>query len=336
MDICALQETRRDGFMSFKTENYEVFYFGECSGKGGFGIAVHKRFLHLISSTRGISGLDGRLMTMDILLHDNHHHVTFLCSYAPTSTAPARIRDKFYSHLNKLVTSNSWLLGDFNSRVGRRPIDTTSGVEPSNTVGPWSLKNDITQNSNGTLLLNIASELYLRHVPSHFQLRDSKRWTWRHPRYHTRAVLDHVFVPSTHIRFFARCFFPSDIAIFTDYRPVICELNFRPLISPKSSSLSPSLNVRALSQTDIKEAFQIDIESSLGDMNPEDVPSEQIAASIRSVTVAAAQKVIPAKRKSKYPQEFSPATITLMNRKRRLWTFLQKSGRRVTRPFHSV
>ena len=55
MDICALQETRRDGFMSFKTEHYEVYYYGECSGKGGVGIAIHKRFLHLVSSPRGIS-----------------------------------------------------------------------------------------------------------------------------------------------------------------------------------------------------------------------------------------------------------------------------------------
>ena len=336
MDICALQETRRGGFMSFKTENYEVFYFGECSGKGGVGIAVHKRFLHLISSTRGVPESDGRLMTMDILLHDEHHPVTLICSYAPTSTAPARIRDKFYAQLNQLVTSNSWLLGDFNARVGRRPSDTTSGVESSNTVGPWSLKNDITPNANGTLLLNIASEHNLRHVASHFQLRDSKRWTWRHPRYRTRAVLDHVFVPSAHFRFFARCFVPSDIAIFTDHRPVICELNFRPRVTPKTSSIPPTLNVRALSQTDIMDAFQVDIQSSLGDTNPEDVPSEQIAASIRSATVAAAQKVIPAKRKAKYPQEFSPATITLINRKRRLWTFLQKSGRRVTRSLRSV
>ena len=111
---------------------------------------------------------------MDILLHDNHHPVTFICSYAPNNTAPARICDKFYAHLNKLVTSNSWLLGDFNARVGRRPIDTIFGVEPSNTVGPWSLKNYITPNANGRVLLNIASEHNLRHVALNFQLRDSK------------------------------------------------------------------------------------------------------------------------------------------------------------------
>ena len=93
----------------------------------------------------------------------------------------------------------------------------------------------ISPNSNGTLLLNTVSEHNLRHVASHFQMRHSKRWTWRHPRYRSRAVLDHVFVPSAHMRFVARCFVPSDVTISTDHRPVICELNFRPRIAPKPS-----------------------------------------------------------------------------------------------------
>ena len=335
IDICALKETRRDGFMSFKTMHYVVYYFGEGSGKNGVGIAVHKRFIHLISTKRGIPDSDGRLMTMDIFLHDVHHPVTLICSYAPTSKATAMIRDKFYAQLDQLVTSNTWLLGDFNARIGRRPSEAASGIEPFNTVGPWSLKNDISPNSNGTLLLNTVSEHNLRHVASHFQMRDSKRWTWRHPRYRSRAVLDHVFVPSAHMRFVARCFVPSDFTISTDHRPVICELNFRPRIAPKSSTISPSLNVRALCEDGIKDAFQKGIEQSLGNANPDDLPSEELASSIRSATVSAAKEVIPVKQKSKFPQEFSRETISLINRKRRLWSFLQKSGRRVTRSLRS-
>ena len=138
MDICARQETRRNGLLSFKTENYQVYYYGECSGKGGVGFAIHKRFLHLISSPRGIPQSDGRLMTIDVLLHDTHYPVTLICSYAPTSKAPAQIRDKFYTQLDQLVSSNTWILGDFNARVGRRRDDSTSEVEPSTTVRPFS------------------------------------------------------------------------------------------------------------------------------------------------------------------------------------------------------
>ena len=49
--ICALQETRRDGFKSETTENYEFFWYGECSGHRVsalsfirvFGIWYHQR-----------------------------------------------------------------------------------------------------------------------------------------------------------------------------------------------------------------------------------------------------------------------------------------------------
>ena len=80
-------------------------------------------------------------------------------------------------------------------------IDSDFGAESSNTVGSFSLKNDITPNANGSLLLDIASENCLRHVTSHFSCTDSKRWTWRHPRYTTRAALDHIFIPATQMRF---------------------------------------------------------------------------------------------------------------------------------------
>ena len=37
------------------------------------------------------------------------------------------------------------------------------------------------------------------------------------------------------------------------------------------------------------------------------------------------------KAKEQYPEEFTPNTVTLIHRKRKLWKFIQKSGRRITR-----
>ena len=183
IDLCALQETRRDGFMSASTENFKIFWYSECSGHRGVGVAVHKKYAHLVSNTRGIPESNGRLMTMDILLHDTEHPVKLVCAYSPPNTASIRVREKFYSQLRTVVTPNTWLLGDFNARVGRRvnATDSDFGAESSNTVGSFSLKNDITPNANGSLLLDIASENCLRHVTSHFSCTDSKRWSWRHP-----------------------------------------------------------------------------------------------------------------------------------------------------------
>ena len=42
------------------------------------------------------------------------------------------------------------------------------------------------------------------------------------------------------------------------------------------------------------------------------------------------------RQKSKFPCEFCPETISLIHRKRRLWSFLQKSGRRITRSLRSA
>ena len=175
--LCALQETRRNECMSTSTENFKIFWYGECSGHRGVGFAVHKKFAHLVTNVRGIPNSDGRLMKMDILLHDTDHPVTFICAYSPTNTAPARVREKFYEQLRTIATPNIWLLGDFNARVGRRvsEADCDFGAEPSDTVGPWSLKNDVVPNANGSLLLDIASENRLRHVSSHFSISDSKR-----------------------------------------------------------------------------------------------------------------------------------------------------------------
>ena len=89
IDMCALQETRRDGFTTTSSDNYAIFTFGECSGCSGVGFAIHKRFAHLLVSTRGISETDGRLMVIDLLLHDAKHPTQLICAYAPTNSSSA-------------------------------------------------------------------------------------------------------------------------------------------------------------------------------------------------------------------------------------------------------
>ena len=190
-----------------------------------------------------------------------------------------RHQQLLYSQLETITTPNSWLLGDFNAIVGRRlsaDVETFGSVS-SNTVGPWSLKNDITPNANGSLLLHVASANNLRHISSHFRMRDSKRWTWCHPRYRTRAVIDHVFVPVAHMRFFSRCFVPSDFALSTDHRPVICELNFLPRTQPRTKKL-PLLDIQSLHHDkSVNEAFQQEISTSLGDVDPQTLSSDELA-----------------------------------------------------------
>ena len=134
--LCALQETRRDGFKNETTANFEIFWYGECSGQRGVGFVIHKSLRHLISAPRGIPDSDGRLMTIYILLHDTKQPVTLICAYAPTSTSSFAIRNKFYTQLDKLVTPYTWLLGDFNARMGRKlhESDANFGAAIRNSV----------------------------------------------------------------------------------------------------------------------------------------------------------------------------------------------------------
>ena len=66
IDMCALQETLRDGFFVVPTENYFVYTFGECSGSLGVGFAIHKRLAHLVTAARGIPDTKGRIMQIDV------------------------------------------------------------------------------------------------------------------------------------------------------------------------------------------------------------------------------------------------------------------------------
>jgi len=329
--LCALQEVRRAGFMSVSTRNYKVYWFGECSGRSGVGFAVHSKFVHLVQAVRGIPDSDGRIITMDMLMHDPKHPVTLICAYSPTNSSTKQAREKFYSILRNTVTPQSWLLGDLNARVGRCAApDPDFDVDPSYTIGPWSLKGDTIPNENGALLVDIASDNNLRHIGSRFTCRDSKRWTWRHPRYRSRAVIDHIFIPGSQVRLVCRYFVASTISVSTDHRLSVAELCFRPRIQ-KAQAKPPNLDKRSLLVPDINAAFQLEISNILGSSDPAQLSSEELSNAVRSAPVAAAKKVLPRRAKPEFPHEFSAETIALIAQKRGSWKELQKSGQRVTR-----
>ena len=91
--------------------HYKIYWYGECSSHRGVGFAVHKKFVHLVKSTRPVPNSGGPIMTLDILLHDTEHPVTFICAYSPSNTSTAMTRDKFYLKLREAVTPGAYLFG---------------------------------------------------------------------------------------------------------------------------------------------------------------------------------------------------------------------------------
>ena len=225
-------------------------------------------------------------------------------------------------------------MGDLNARVGRctSESDEDFGARRSNTIGPRSLKSDIVPNANGSLLLDITGQNNLRHVSSNFTLRDSKRWTWRHPKYNSRAVLDHIFVPAPQFRNILRYYVAHKTTLPTDHRLAICELTFRPRLQKRTTRPTPPVdNSKLRDNPNIQDTFKQEVTKQLGPSDPEFLTTEELSDKIRTIPVHAANSVLPTKQKNKFPTEFSAETIDLIQQKRKMWKHMQSSGRRFTR-----
>ena len=133
------------------------------------------------------------------------------------------------------------------------------------------------------------------------------------------------------MRFAFRFFVPHHITVYTDHRLVAFEVSFRPRLAKSVSSRSPPIDKSMLrNNNDYKTEFQNEINTVLAQSDPEQLDSDTLSNMLRSVPIAAAEKVLPKIAESQFPNEFSAGTIELIQRKRKLWKFLQKSGRRVT------
>ena len=66
---------------------------------------------------------------------------------------------------------------------------------------------------------------------------------------------------------------------------------------PESVTRLRPLEVGSLNQAETEKSFQDEINVTLGNTDPSTLDSDTIASTIRTVTVDAAQKVIPAKSK---------------------------------------
>ena len=133
------------------------------------------------------------------------------------------------------------------------------------------------------------------------------------------------------MRFVSRFFVAPHTTVYTDHRLAACEISFHPRIAKNAPPRLPPIDKCALRDNEVQAAFQLEITNSFTDIDPEQLDSETLSNMIRSAPVSAAEKVLPKKTKGQFPSEFSGDTTELIRRKRKLWKYLQKSGRRVTR-----
>ena len=190
IDIAALSETRISDVSCFDEvgADYKFFCCGHPEGQprqAGVGFAIRgplARRLDII--TRALSP---RLMTLQIQTQPGQF-VTLVSAYAPTMMAPDDIKEAFYEQLNNVLTAvprshRLYILGDFNARVGR-DFQLWPKVLGHHGVG--------SENSNGTLLLQLCASHQLAITNTAFQQANKYKNSWMHPRSKHWHLLDYV------------------------------------------------------------------------------------------------------------------------------------------------
>jgi hypothetical protein len=157
-------ETKKKGEGSENLDHYDHFYSGVTKDKRaqqGISIFIRKNLRRYITSWEAINE---RLIKMNICLHG--YKTTIIGVYGINEDALTQNKEEFFEHLNeeisKIGTSRKIIiLGDMNSRVGKKDQDKIVGRYGEDTI-----------NDNGNRLINICNQNNLRIMNWFFQHRD--------------------------------------------------------------------------------------------------------------------------------------------------------------------
>nr|VZI12691.1 unnamed protein product [Spirometra erinaceieuropaei] len=129
-------------------------------------------------------GINDRLMSLRLPLWGGKF-ATIISAYAPMTTNPDAVRDKFYEDLHALLAivpkaDKLIVLGDLNARAGTDHTAWRGVLDPHGS------------NDNGLLLLRTCAEHRLILTNTFFCLPEREKATWRHPRNELAQRLDNL------------------------------------------------------------------------------------------------------------------------------------------------
>lgn len=184
VDVAVLTETKKKGRGSESWGDYDHFFSGvskDQRAKRGVSILVHKRYRKLISNWEPINE---RLIKINLIL--NGYRVTVLGVYALNDDETVKEKDAFFEQLHqeigKIGTSRELIiLGDFNSRVGRK--------KGNHVVGEFG---ESTENDNGKRLISVCEQNQLKILNGFFQHRDIHKFTWTQNTKNLKSIIDYV------------------------------------------------------------------------------------------------------------------------------------------------
>ena len=147
----------------------------------------------------------------------NDDYLTLISVYGPTMQRTREEKEQFYEQLGDCLedarNDRLVVLGDLNARVGK---DWSSW--------PSVIRN---MNSNGLLLLEICSRYQLCVMGTMFQMKNSLKTTWQHPRSKHFHQIDHVLGNTPAKQYINVTKIDPEADCFTDHKLLTSNCNFR-------------------------------------------------------------------------------------------------------------
>jgi exonuclease III len=315
IDIAALSETRvlGDSELTEAGGGYTFYLKGKDSGQKrhhGVGFAIRSKLVaHLQGSLP--KGINERLMTMSLPLEDTT--LSIISAYAPTLASSDELKETFYNKLtdaiNNIPFSHKLLvMGDFNARVG---TDNTSW---ENVIGKHGVGNE---NSNGTLLLSMCSQLELVITNTIFQQANNHKTTWMHPGSKKWHMIDYVITRQRDIKDVNRTRAMCGTCVWSDHRLVKSKLALRAKSSRLRHRIKPcrKLDVSKLKSSEVRSKLAIKLQEAYAVTDSTGTSAAATWDTHKCITLKVAEEVLgfPERKHRDWFDENDPLIKPLLN-----------------------
>ena len=173
----------------------------------------------------------------------------------------------------------------------------------STSIGKYGLGKT---NERGELLIGFCEKHQLTIMNTIFKQPEKRLYTWKSPGDVTRNQIDYIMISSRHKNNIKNCRTYQGADIGSDHNPVIANMKVK-LKIPKRPKMTPKIDVAALKQPDLKEAYNIEIRNRFSALMGERENGENIENPIERINCkwnylqeainAAQEKVLPKKKR---------------------------------------
>jgi hypothetical protein len=254
LDFCCLQETRWKGgcarTIGEDGARYKFFWNG-CDEKGvsGVGVLVAERWIESVLEVRRVSE---RLIVVRVVVGKSV--LNLICAYAPQVGRAMEEKEEFLTLLGKTLSGINCkermiVCGDFNCHVGAG-VDGYEGVHGGNGFGE--------RNTEGEMLLELASAMELTIVNTYFKKDASKKVTYESGG--CRTAVDYVLMRRCE-RSMVRDVkaIPGEPCIL-QHKLLVCVLKLQENVKPKRQVFVSKCRVWKLKDEDVQRRFREQVE----------------------------------------------------------------------------